>query len=75
MVDAMGREGLASNVTTSITTSIGLARNVRMANLPAVPEGYVGRRIYRSAVGGAGPYVLAATVDAANSVFVVMEQQ
>jgi len=69
MVDAMGREGLVSNVTASVTTT-GLVRNVRMTNLPAVPEGYVGRRIYRSAVGGAGPYVLAATVDSANSVFV-----
>ena len=69
MVDAMGREGLASNITQNITTT-GLVRNVRLTNLPAVPEGYVGRRIYRSDIGGAGTYVLAATVDAINTVYV-----
>ncbi|XZE21482.1 tandem-95 repeat protein [Pirellulaceae bacterium SH449] len=68
MVDSMGREGLVSNVTQSVTTN-GTQRNITLNNLPAVPESYVARRIYRSAVGGAGTYVLVATVGPASSVY------
>jgi Bacterial Ig domain/Bacterial pre-peptidase C-terminal domain/Dockerin type I domain/GEVED domain len=55
MVDAGGREGLASGVTASVTSTLG---GVRLAQLPLTLNGYVGRRIYRSANGGSGPYTL-----------------
>ncbi len=42
MVDAAGREGLASNITTSITTT--QTDSVRLNNLPLTLPGYVARR-------------------------------
>ncbi len=55
MVDAGGREGLASNVTASVDSTQGA---VRLTQLPLTLPGYVARRIYRSAAGGVGPYTL-----------------
>ncbi|MFM8573705.1 MAG: hypothetical protein ACKOAU_19075, partial [Pirellula sp.] len=65
MVDAMGRESLASNATASATTtpavgSIPANRSIRLLSLPSVQTGYAGRRVYRSSVGGVGPYTLIA---------------
>lgn len=65
MVDAMGRESLASNATTSATTTpavgaIPANRSIRLTSLPSVQAGYSGRRVYRSSVGGVGPYTLIA---------------
>ncbi|MCY3007183.1 MAG: tandem-95 repeat protein [Planctomycetota bacterium] len=65
MIDAMGRESLASNATASATTTpavgaIPANRSIRLTSLPSVQSGYVGRRIYRSSVGGAGTYTLIA---------------
>jgi hypothetical protein len=65
MVDAMGRESLASNVTGSATTTAAVGaipanRSIRLTSLPSVQTGYAGRRIYRSSVGGAGTYTLIA---------------
>jgi|GEM_PF-1219467 len=67
MVDAMGRESLVSNATQSATTvpavgSIPASRSLRLASLPSVQTGFVGRRIYRSAVGGVAPYTLVADI-------------
>ena len=56
MVDAGGREGLASNPTGNVTVADG--DGVQLDNLPLTLDGYVGRRIYRSADGGIAPYVL-----------------
>ena len=61
MIDSMGREGLASN-TTAIATSTATNRSLRLNNLPAVQAGYAGRRIYRSASGGAGTFSLIAEI-------------
>jgi hypothetical protein len=47
MVDAAGREGLASNATSGLTLN-GAAGTIRLDNLPMTLPGYVGRRIYRS---------------------------
>jgi hypothetical protein len=65
MVDEMGRESLASNATSSATTtaavgSIPANRSIRLTSLPSVQTGFAGRRVYRSAVGGVGPYSLVA---------------
>ena len=65
MIDAMGRESLASNATASATTTpavgaIPANRSIRLTSLPSVQTGYAGRRIYRSSVGGAGTYTLIA---------------
>ncbi|MCA9132998.1 MAG: hypothetical protein KDA45_07575, partial [Planctomycetales bacterium] len=56
MVDAGGREGLASQATNS--TTLVATGSVQLANLPLTLAGYAGRRIYRSAAGGTAPYVL-----------------
>ncbi|XZE46976.1 tandem-95 repeat protein [Pirellulaceae bacterium SH467] len=63
MVDAAGRESLASNATTTISTTAA-NRTIRLTNLPALQEGYATRRIYRSAPGGAGTFVLAGEITA-----------
>ncbi|MBU6386355.1 MAG: matrixin family metalloprotease, partial [Planctomycetes bacterium] len=65
MVDDVGRESLASNATSSATTtpavgSIPANRSIRLTSLPSVQTGFAGRRVYRSAVGGVGPYSLVA---------------
>lgn len=66
LVDAGGREGLASNVTSAVT--VGANGTVRLSNLPLTSAGYVGRRIYRSANGGLSPYVrVGELLDAGNS--------
>ncbi len=51
MVDAAGREGLASNPTTPF--SLTPAGSIQLQNVPLTLNGYVSRRIYRSANGGA----------------------
>ena len=51
MVDAAGREGLASNATSSF--ALNPAGSIRLDNLPLTLPGYVGRRIYRSLNSGA----------------------
>ncbi|RMF42904.1 MAG: tandem-95 repeat protein, partial [Planctomycetota bacterium] len=56
MVDAAGREGLASNATASITTVA--PNSIQLDQLPATLAGYVSRRIYRSSPNGQGPYFL-----------------
>ncbi len=55
LADAGGREGLASNVTVNNSAAGG---TIRLDQIPGTQPGYVSRRIYRSAVGGVGPYVL-----------------
>ncbi|MGN6133217.1 MAG: hypothetical protein ACTHOU_01910, partial [Aureliella sp.] len=50
MVDAAGREGLASNVTNSFNLNPG--GSIQLSNLPLTLPGYVGRRVYRSRNGG-----------------------
>lgn len=67
MVDAMGRESLVSNATQSGTTlpaagTLPASRSLRLASLPGVQTGYVGRRIYRSALNGVAPYTLIADI-------------
>lgn len=61
MVDVMGRESLASTPTLLATTTTG-NQSIRLTNLPAVQEGYVGRRIYRSSLGGGGTFSLIASI-------------
>jgi hypothetical protein len=71
MVDALGRESLASNPTMSATTfTVGTTRNrtIELTGLPPVQSGYVGRRVYRSAVGGVAPYTLV-SIDSSSSIF------
>ncbi len=51
MVDAAGREGLASNATSSFALSP--AGSILLQSLPLTLNGYVARRIYRSFNGGA----------------------
>ncbi|MCU0709056.1 MAG: matrixin family metalloprotease [Pirellula sp.] len=55
MIDAAGRESLASAPTTLATTTI-TNRTLQITNLPAIQLGYSGFRIYRSSVGGAGTF-------------------
>lgn len=51
MVDAAGREGLASNATASFSLDPG--GSIRLDNVPVTLAGYVARRIYRNVNGGA----------------------
>ena len=53
--DADGFEGRPSEVTGSITSTIARPA-IGITNIPSVSSDYIGRRIYRSAVGGVGPY-------------------
>ena len=65
MVDAGGREGLASNPTTAIIlTADG---SVQLDNLPLTLAGYVSRRIYRSSDDGSSPYALVGELHNASS--------
>ncbi len=57
LVDAGGRESLASNATDAITVAND-DLSVRLTQLPATSAGFVARRIYRSSANGSGPYVL-----------------
>ncbi len=57
LVDAGGRESLASNPTVSITLADD-DQSIRLSQLPPTSAGYVARRIYRSSASGNGPYVL-----------------
>ena len=56
MVDAGGREGLASNATSVII--LAADGSVQLSNLPRTLPEYVSRRIYRSANGGTAPFRL-----------------
>jgi hypothetical protein len=69
MVDERGREGLASQATSSVAVQAGEA--VQLANLPLTLEGYAGRRIYRSSSTGSTPYVLVAELLDSDSASVV----
>ncbi len=67
MVDAGGREGLASDATSAVAIA-GANRTAVLTNLPLTLTGYVGRRIYRSSNGGTSPYQLVGELlDAGNS--------
>ena len=57
MVDAAGREGLASAPTSVIATDL-VNQAVSLTNLPALQLGYASRRIYRSSSSGAGTFRL-----------------
>lgn len=63
-VDTSGNESPASAATANVT--VGANGAVDLANLPAVRSGipFVSRRLYRSEVGGAGPYKLVAQLNA-----------
>jgi hypothetical protein len=61
MVAASGREGLVSAPTALVTTTT-TDRTLQLDNLPVIQTGYVGLRIYRSAVGGAGTFSLIAEI-------------
>lgn len=65
MVDAGGREGLASNPTTAI--ALATAGSIQLSNLPLTLAGYVSRRIYRSSNDGTSPYVLVGELSDAGS--------
>lgn len=67
--DVNGFEGRPSEVTASITTTTS-KRTIVVSNLPSVTEGYVGRRIYRSDVGGQGPYSLVAELSISGGAFI-----
>ncbi len=66
MLDAGGREGVASNATVDVTVAAGGA--VQLGQLPSTLAGYVGRRIYRSANDGTAPYVLVGELLDSNSI-------
>ncbi|MFN9551699.1 MAG: hypothetical protein ACK56Q_15610, partial [Pirellulaceae bacterium] len=67
MIDQAGRESLASNATASRT--VGANGSIIISNIPLTQEGYAGRRIYRSAPGGSGPFVLVAQWMDSNQAF------
>ncbi len=60
-VDIDGGESLASLPTTNVT--VGAGRAVQFNNLPAATGDFVGRRLWRSQPGGAGPYVMVAELN------------
>ncbi|MFO0922525.1 MAG: hypothetical protein U0905_08590 [Pirellulales bacterium] len=68
-VDAAGNESIASEATASITVAAN--GSIVLNNLPPARSDlqFVSRRIYRSAVGGTGPYSFVAQIDGVSSTF------
>ncbi|GIX00190.1 MAG: hypothetical protein KatS3mg111_3522 [Pirellulaceae bacterium] len=66
--DLYGAEGIPSNATLDVT--VGSGGGVRLDNLPVATGEFVGRRIYRSANGGAAPYTLVAEIDKSSTSFI-----
>ncbi len=58
MVDASGADGISSDITSNVTVSAN--QRVTISNLPLTQADFSGRRLYRSAPGGVGPYTLVA---------------
>jgi hypothetical protein len=65
MVDAGGREGLASSPTAA--RDLTAAGSIQLTNLPLTLAGYTSRRIYRSSGDGTSPYVLVGELSDAGS--------
>ena len=65
MVDAGGREGLASAANDAVT--LAADGSIQLSNLPLTLSGYVTRRIYRSSNDGSAPYVLVGQLSNAGS--------
>ncbi len=66
--DRRGAESIPSAATALATVGAGGA--VRLTNLPEATGDFVGRRLWRSAIGGAGPYTLVAELDAGTPDFI-----
>ena len=58
MIDEAGRESIASDVTANV--AVASNQRVTLSNLPLTQNGFSGRRLYRSSLGGAGTYTLVA---------------
>lgn len=69
-VDENGFESPNSaNVPTSTVTNLS-NDSISLAGLPVAPDEYVGRRIYRSAAGGGGPFTLVGELDRSTTTFI-----
>ena len=68
-VDAQGNESSASEATRTLTVNAGAS--IELSGLPTVRGDlpFVSRRLYRSAVGGDSPYVLAAQLNATSTTY------
>ncbi|MEM7474060.1 MAG: Ig-like domain-containing protein, partial [Planctomycetota bacterium] len=70
MVNEALEESLASDPTADVDTDINVDAVITLSDLPRVQEGFVAARIYRSAVGGEGPYILAGSYGPNDTFFV-----
>ncbi len=68
MTDENGFEGPTSVATGALTT--GVAGSIELQSLPPATGAYSGRRVYRSAPGGGGPYILVGKLDKSATTFV-----
>ncbi|MEC8555201.1 MAG: Ig-like domain-containing protein [Planctomycetota bacterium] len=69
MVDAAGRESLASNPTGDVDTGAATNASITLTGLPTVQADFVSARVYRSATGGAGPYILVGSYGPSDTAF------
>jgi VCBS repeat-containing protein len=74
-VDRNGNESLPSKATPALTDNPNLATVsgngvIQINNLPQATGNFVGRRIYRSQAGGAGPFELVARINASDTTYV-----
>ncbi|GIW94361.1 MAG: hypothetical protein KatS3mg110_2402 [Pirellulaceae bacterium] len=74
-VDRNGYESPPSLATPALTdnpniVTIGSSGAVQINNLPTAPANFVGRRLYRSAPGGGGPFVLIAQLNATDTTYI-----
>jgi hypothetical protein len=67
LTDEYGLEGPASTVT--VSGVLGITGSLNLQQLPTATGAYTGRRLYRSAAGGVGPYTLVAELDKSSTSF------
>lgn len=68
-VDDDGFESPNSDNVPAATITNVATESISLAGLPVATEEYVGRRVYRSAAGGGGPFVLVAELDRSTTTF------
>lgn len=68
-VDRNGFESPNSGASQNATVTDLVNNTIVLTGLPPASGDYVGRRVYRSAAGGGGPYTLVAELDSSNTAF------
>jgi hypothetical protein len=67
--DVEGFEGRPSEATSTVQLVAGQG-SIQITNLPPSTSEFIGRRLYRSSAGGAGPYHLVAELNSSDTTFI-----